>query len=194
MSAGSFLQRGVKEIGRAALDRVGALGGRVRNLREAQRSVTIGRAPEEVHAFFSDPQRLSPAFGHFAELTAAGPDRVRWRARGAQGETLEWDAQVVDERPGELLHWRSVEGAPVQSEGHLTFRLAPNEQGTEVTLRLRVDAPGEGGEPSGPLALSADVIAIKGLYRAKALMETGEAPTLAHNPAARQHVAPGHAH
>ena len=190
MNPGAIMQRGVRGIGRLAAQRAGVLGTRVRNLHEAQHSVTVGRSPEEVYAFWRDPQQLSGAFGHFAELSASGPDRVHWRARSAAGETLEWDAQVVDEQPGRLLRWRSLDGSPVVSEGQVRFTPAPNDLGTEVTLRLCVDAPAGG---PNPLALSADVIVIKAIRRAKALVETGEAPTLERNPAARPATAPGHA-
>ncbi len=191
MDAGSLVQR----VGRLALDRVGSLGSRARGAREAARSVTIGRPQEEVHAFWRDPARVSQALGGFGVLTATGPDRVRWTLRARGGGSLEWDTRVVEERPGELLRWRSVEGAQVGGEASVELRPAPGDQGTEATLRLRVDPPADasGVAALAPLALSADVVVLRAVQRARALLEVGEAPTLEANPAGRRAAAPSRA-
>jgi hypothetical protein len=58
----------------------------------------------------------------------------------------------------------------------LDFSEAPRGQGTEVTLRLKTPAP----------ALLSGALAFKALYRARALLQTGEMPTLKINPSARK--------
>jgi uncharacterized membrane protein len=192
MDAASLVQKGVRSLGRAALDRVGSLGSRARDAADARRTVTIGRPPEEVFAFWRDPQRASQAFGGFGQLVATGPDRVRWSLRARDGGALEWETRVVEERPGELLRWLPVEGAAVDGEASVELRRAPGEQGTEATLHLRVAAP-EGASATAalaPLALSADVVVLRAGRRAQALLEVGEAPTLEANPAGREAAAP----
>ncbi len=194
MDAASLVQKGVRGLGRAALGRVGSFGGRVRGAREARHAGTVGRPPDEVYAFWRDPQGLSRALGELGELSVTGPDRVRWRVRGRDGGTLEWDTQIVEDRPGELLRWRSVEGAAVTSEGGVELRPAPGGQGTEVTLHLRVDPP-QGASPAmalAPLAVSVDVVVLRAVQRTRALIEVGEVPTLRGNPAGRGATAPGH--
>ncbi|WP_280506943.1 hypothetical protein [Nocardia farcinica] len=58
---------------------------------------------------------------------------------------------------------------------HIEFAEAPADLGTEVTLRVTAPVPG----------LLTGAVAFKVLYRARALLQTGELPTLAHNPSAR---------
>jgi uncharacterized membrane protein len=67
---------------------------------------------------------------------------------------------------------------------------APADWGTVATLRFRFDTPG-GSIGSGvihTLGIMPDMIVEKALRRFKSLAETGEIPTLEHNPAARATV------
>ncbi|MEI4535529.1 hypothetical protein WAE93_30445 [Pseudomonas aeruginosa] len=56
------------------------------------------------------------------------------------------------------------------------YRAAPRELGTEVTLCVQAPAP----------ALLSGAAAFKVLYRLRALMQTGEVPTIQSNPSARE--------
>jgi uncharacterized membrane protein len=57
------------------------------------------------------------------------------------GQRIEWDAEILDDRPGHRLAWRSLEGSDVRHEGVVVFRDAPGDRGTEVEVDLRYDAP-----------------------------------------------------
>lgn len=160
---------------------------------EVQRSFTIGKSAEELHRFWREPQNLSRIMGHFAEITAAGEDRLHWRVHGPFGKSLEWDTRIVEERPGELLRWESLEGAELPNQGSVRFRPAPGSWGTEVTLHIRFEPPGGalGEALMKRLSIVPSMLALRALRRFKSLVETGEIPTTAHNPSAR---ASTHAH
>lgn len=153
-----------------------------------RRSITIGRAAEELYRLWREPGTLGQVLGAGARVTSTGPDRMHWVVQGPGGRRAEWDAQIVEDRPGELVRWASVDGAAVPNEGAVRFRPAPNDLGTEVTLSLRFDpraaTPGSalasrfGGAPG-------KLLATKALHRFKSLAETGEVPTLTRQPAAR---------
>lgn len=133
-------------------------------------AVTIGRPRAEVMHFFTDAHRLSEVFGDFAEVISTGPDRMRWKfTRGS----VEWECVVVTEDESRL---RFVDVEPDEDTGIvLEFRDAPRDRGTEVIARVSSPAPG---------ALTG-VLTFKALYRARALLTTGEVPTIRHNPSAR---------
>ncbi len=136
-------------------------------------AVTIGRPRAEVVAFFADPQRLSVVFGDIAEVQSIGADRMRWTFVAGDGVGPAWDCVVsVDDES----HLRFVDTDPAGHVGiALEFRDAPQQRGTEVIARVSSPAP---GALTGPLAF-------KALYRARALLMTGEVPTIEKNPSAR---------
>ena len=37
-----------------------------------------------------------------------GEDRQHWRVSVPLGQSLEWDARIVEEYPDEFLHWMSL--------------------------------------------------------------------------------------
>jgi uncharacterized membrane protein len=54
---------------------------------------------------------------------------------------VEWDAELVEEQPGELLVWRSLPGADIENEGRISFRDALDGAGTVVDVALEYRPP-----------------------------------------------------
>lgn len=141
---------------------------------QTQQTITIGRARAELLEFFTDAEHLSRIVGQVATVGEPSPGQYVW-ATGEQG------IQTTLERSGETLAWAAAGDAP--DRWSLAFSEAPAGLGTEVRLQVDVASlptlPGTLGE------LAAGGLLLKLLHRAKALVETGEIPTLKHNPAAR---------
>ena len=154
---------------------------------EVARAITIGKSTDDLYRLWHEPQILSRIMGHFAEVTATGAGRTRWVVRAPRGQRLEWDAQVVEDRPGEFIRWKSVGDARIPNEGTVRFRPAPGNRGAEVILRFRFHLPGGalGDMAARLLRIVPSMLAEKALRRFKSLVETGEIPSTAHQPAAR---------
>ena len=134
-------------------------------------AITIGRPRREVIDLFRDPIGLSQVFGDIAEVHEAGYDRMRWTFAG---DGPAWDCVVSLEDDARL---RYVDVDPEKETGiTLLFRDAPQDRGTEVIGKASAPAPG---------ALTGLVL-YKALYRARALLQTGEVPTIKYNPSARE--------
>lgn len=133
-------------------------------------AVTIGKPRQEVVALFTDPERLSVVFGDVADVESIGADRLRFTFGSDDGPVWECVVSSDDDQ---------VRFVDVHPDGAaqvvLTLRDAPGERGTEVVARLSTPGPG---------ALTG-ALTFKVLYRARALLLTGEVPTIAHNPSAR---------
>jgi uncharacterized membrane protein len=107
----------------------------------ARRSITIDRPPAEIYAFWREFTNLPGVIPHLDAVEIIDADRSRWRARGAEGELIEWETVVTEEIWGELVRWKSVDQASIATSGEL--RLVPNAQGgTDVHLELRYHPPG----------------------------------------------------
>ncbi|GBD50119.1 SRPBCC family protein [Methylopila sp. Yamaguchi] len=155
---------------------------------EVERSITIGKTPEELYERWSDPKTLPQIMAGFATVRAAGDGRLQWKVEGPLGRTYEWASETVDDRPGEGAGWRSLPDAAIANEGSVRFRPAPAERGAVATLRFRFDPPG-GTLGDAVVALLGttplDLAADRALRRFKSLVETGEIPTTERQPAAR---------
>lgn len=157
----------------AAKDQVlGSVNWAVKKVVDAQpprvttQSVTIACPADRIAQFWRDPLQLSVVLGDIAEVEAVGDDRYRWRL--LEGPDATWESRLVTEADGV----RFVGGG---HELAISYRPAPRDQGTEVTLRATTPAPG----------LLAGAAAYKVLYRLRSLIQTGEVPTLRFNPSAR---------
>ncbi len=64
-----------------------------------------------------------------------------WVSSGPADVTIEWDAEVVDDRPNELIAWKSVENADVENAGSVQFKPAPGDRGTEVKVVIAYNPP-----------------------------------------------------
>lgn len=154
-----------------------------------RQSVTIGRSASDLFAMWHNPDNLEKIRLPFEQLTVLGSDHVRWTMKLPAG-SLEIEALLVEERPNELVHWRSTSSGPFQVDERMIFRPAPQDLGTVATLEYEVDFS---RVPAGELLRSLSSFfhrapqgAVKKvLENFKSLAETGEVPTLTRNPSAR---------
>jgi uncharacterized membrane protein len=142
---------------------------------KVEKSVVINRAPAELYQFWRNFENLPRFMDHLESVTTTGGNRSHWVAKAPAGTSVEWDAEVYNEKAGELIAWRSLEGADVANAGSVHF--TPAAGGTEVRVVLKYDPPAGvigaavaklfGEEPSQQID--------EDLRRFKQLMETGTA-------------------
>jgi uncharacterized membrane protein len=152
-----------------------------------EKSITINKSPEELYRFWRNFENLPRFMNHLESVQTTGEGRSHWVAKAPAGSTVEWDAEVYNEKEGELIAWRSLDGADVDNAGSVRFEPAINGRGTTVRVTLRYDPPGG--------ALGAAVARLFGenpeqqveedLRRFKQVMETGEVTTTEGQPSGR---------
>jgi uncharacterized membrane protein len=67
--------------------------------------------------------------------------RSRWRVKGPAGTVLQWDAEIINDEPNELIAWQTLPGARVAHAGSVRFDARPGG-GTTVRVSLQYDPPG----------------------------------------------------
>jgi uncharacterized membrane protein len=146
------------------------------SLARVTKAITVNRSPAEVYAYWHDFENLPRFMRHLESVRAAGPRRSHWVAKGPAGATVEWDAEIVEDRQNELIGWRSLKGADVDNRGSVAFRPAPRGQGTEVTVQMQYDPPAGGvGEALAMLfGEQPEQQLQEDLRRFKQVIETGE--------------------
>jgi len=160
--------------GVTALDVIAARRrGRARHPLPVIAAVTINRSPMEVYEFCRRLEQLPQFMKYLASVEQHANRRSTWTARLPVGGTVQWEAELVEDRPGQVLSWRSVEGSPVQTRGRVTFTRAPGRDMTEVRVEMQLGVFGRG--PSLELARLFARPQVRGdLRRLKQVLETGE--------------------
>jgi uncharacterized membrane protein len=136
-------------------------------------AVTINKPTHEVYAFYRRLDRL-PQFMDYLESVDVIDDRQStWTAKLPFGKTVQWKAEITEDRPGEVLAWKSSEDSQVQVRGRVTFTKTVGRDMTEVRVEIQLGAFGRA--PSTRLArVFAKPQAKADLRRLKQVMETGE--------------------
>jgi uncharacterized membrane protein len=152
-----------------------------------KKSITVNRPPEELYRFWHDFQNLPRFMNHLISVQVNGERRSHWVAKGPAGTSVEWDAEVINDKPDELIEWRSLEGADVDNSGSVRFERAPGGRGTVVRVEMEYNPPaGVIGATVAKLFGEAPEKQVKvDLLRFKQLMETGEIARTEGQPAGR---------
>ena len=146
---------------------------------KVEKSVTINRPPGELYRFWRNFENLPRFMNHLESVRVTGEGRSHWVAKAPAGRSVEWDAEIYNEKEGEMIAWRTLEGADVDSAGSVHFEQAAGGRGTFVRVVLKYDPPGGklGALVARLFGESPEQQIVEDLGRFKQLMETGEVAT-----------------
>ena len=139
-------------------------------------TTTITRSRQEVYDQWRHLDRLPIFMTHVDSVSMTGQRTSHWRASAPFGRTVEWDAEITEDVPGERIAWRSINGGLVRNEGEVRFTPAPTGKDTEVHVRMRYSMPaGKAGESVARyFGEDPDQALGDDLRRFKQVAETGE--------------------
>ena len=109
-----------------------------------EHSVVIDRSPQSVYDYWRKLDNLPQIMSHLETVTTLDERRSRWVAKAPLGTHVEWEAEIVNDKPGERIGWHSLPGATVDNAGSVQFESMPNgSTRLHVALSYR--------PPAGPL-------------------------------------------
>lgn len=151
-----------------------------------RRSVTIDKSPEELYRFWHNFENLPRFMKHVESVRVSGERHSHWVVTAPAGRTVEWDAEIITDRPGEIIGWRTL-GGSMKHAGSVRFERAPGNRGSYVRVQLQYNPPaGRLGSVVAKLFGEEPDQQIKeDLARFKELMEVGEIPTTEGQPSGR---------
>ncbi|WP_299759336.1 SRPBCC family protein [uncultured Pontibacter sp.] len=155
---------------------------------EITRSLTILKPREEVYQFWRQLENLPKFMHHLNDVRQLGPKRSHWSAKVPKGiGTIEWEADIVQEEPNQVLAWRSVADSTVDNAGEVRFMDAVGGKGTvlQATISYRPPAGDVGGTIAHLLNPVFKQMVLNDLHRFKQLMEAGEVATVEGQPSGR---------
>jgi uncharacterized membrane protein len=104
-------------------------------------SVTINRPVAELYRFWRNLENLPRFMSHLQSVERITDTLSRWRAKGPAGTTVEWNAEIINEVPDQVIGWKSIENSDVVSAGSVNFDQAGPDR-TRVRVRLQYSPPG----------------------------------------------------
>ncbi|MFO7276717.1 MAG: SRPBCC family protein [Pseudomonadota bacterium] len=155
---------------------------------DIERSIVVNRPPEECYRFWRDLENLPRFMRHLESVQILDERRSHWVARAPGGRTVEWDSILTVDRPGQLLAWRSVEGADVANAGSVRFEPGTGGRGTLIRVRMQYDPPGGvlGAMAARLFGEEPELQVREDLRRFKQMLEAGEIPTTRGQPSGRR--------
>jgi uncharacterized membrane protein len=143
-----------------------------------RRSVTVMRSTQECYAFWRDLRNAPQFMSGTRSVTVRDNEWSHWQTEVPRAGLVEWESQIIDDRPDELIGWQTVGPTPFEHVGMVMFKPAA-EGAARVTLDIVYSLPGgalagvmgkfSGQDPSQHV--------VKSLHRFRQVMEAGETAT-----------------
>jgi len=106
-----------------------------------EREIPVDEQPDKVYAFWRDLRNLPIIMPGLESIQVLSEHRSRWRVKGPAGTTFEWTAEIINDKPNELIAWRTEPNARVAHAGSVHFVARPGG-GTIIRIALQYDPPG----------------------------------------------------
>ncbi len=103
-------------------------------------SIIIQRPRQELYAHWRNLENLADIMSHVKSVEVRDDRMSHWVVTGPAGTSLEWDAEIINERENELIAWQSLPGSSVPNAGSVWFEEATGG-GTRLKVAMEVAAP-----------------------------------------------------
>jgi uncharacterized membrane protein len=146
----------------------------------ARSSILLNCTPHEAYQFWRELENLPLFMRHLESVTLLNNNRSKWTAIGPLGKRIHWYAEIAIDRKDDVIAWRSLADSEIYVDGIVKFRNAPANRGTIVTVVVVYQPPAGaiGNALSKLLGKDPSFMMRQDLRRLKALIETGEIPTV----------------
>jgi uncharacterized membrane protein len=149
-----------------------------------EQSYTINKDPMELYRYWRDFENLPKFMDHLQSVTKLDDKKSHWVVTAPAGHTVEWDAEIINDEPGRLIAWKSLENADVDNAGSVRFVPAPGNRGTEVKVVIDYIPPAGrvGAFVARLFGENPQQQIQEDLRHFKQIMEAGEVPTTEGQP------------
>lgn len=142
---------------------------------KVERSVTIRKSPQALYRFWRDLENLPRFMSQHASVQRLSNLRSHWKVSSVAGATFEWDAEVINDVPDQLIAWRSLEGGDLEHAGSVHFE-NDGMGGTRVSVVMEYRPPAGklGAEIARLFGQEPSQVLEKDLGRLKEMCESGQ--------------------
>ena len=100
-------------------------------------SIAVARTPWDLYQFWRNFDNLPRCLSHVQSVKVLDDTRSHWTVTGPAGQSVEWDAEIINDEPNALIAWRSLGDATVDNAGSVRF--VPTPDGQQTNVRVVID-------------------------------------------------------
>ncbi len=104
-------------------------------------AIVVDAPAQRVYGVWRNLENLPRLLSHVERVEILDRTRSRWIVKGPAGAPVSWDAELINDKPSELIAWRTTDSTLVNHAGSVTFEPA-GEGKTRVRVSLQYDPPG----------------------------------------------------
>lgn len=148
-------------------------------------AVTVDQSREQVYEYWRNLENLPRFMRHLTSVKQTGEETSHWEASVTGGmSSVQWEAEITEDEPGERIAWRSLPDATIQNSGVVDFEDAPGDRGTEIRaiIEYRPPAGDLGASVARFFTPALEQMIKEDVRRFKHVVEAGEIPTTEGQP------------
>jgi uncharacterized membrane protein len=154
-----------------------------------RKAINIQASVDQVYNLWSNFENFPRFMNNVEQIRDLGQGRSHWVVKGPAGSKVEFDAEITEQVPNQVVAWKTLPDSAVTHHGQVRFK--ENKQGTQVNVQMAYTPPaGVAGHVVAKLfgkdpksEMNAD------LMRMKSLLEEGKT-TSTNKEVTRQQVMP----
>ncbi len=139
-----------------------------------EESIAVTRPARELYDFWRRLDTLAQFMEHVEEVTTLTDRRSRWRVRAPIGSRVTWEAEIINDVPGQLIGWKSLPGSAIHHAGSVHFDERDGLTEVRVVLEYAPPARYVGASMARILGDDPHRAIAEDLRRFKAIVERGE--------------------
>lgn len=143
-----------------------------------EQSIAVARPARELYDYWRRLDTLPQFMQHIEEVTMLTSTRSRWRVRAPIGSRITWEAEIINDVPGQLIGWRSLPGSAIHHAGSVHFDQRDGLTEVRVVLEYAPPARYVGASVARILGEEPYRQIEEDLRRFKAIVERGEHASL----------------
>jgi uncharacterized membrane protein len=143
-------------------------------------SALIQASPSDLYAMWRNVEAAPAWQEQITQVVSTGERTSHW-VMESDGQTIEWDSEVLADEPGKRIAWRSV-GGDSDNAGEVVFEDAPGGRGAMVTVLQEFRMGKLASVWETFVGRNPKQAVIENLRHFKALAETGEIPRVQSQP------------
>lgn len=110
------------------------------NVIRVRKTINIMAPVEEVYGLWSNFENFPRFMSNIEAVKDMGNGLSHWVVKAPAGTKVEFDAVITENRPNEVLSWKTLDDATVKHSGQVRFREGANE-GTQVSVNMAYTPP-----------------------------------------------------